>query len=64
MKSEFRQIHHIKTEKGWQQLPYPPKIKMHPEDAEAKNRHFNEHGIKMVPNNEYEKYLANARLLN
>lgn len=64
MKTEYRQIYHVKTEEGWKELPYPPKVKLHAEDAAAKNRHWQEHGVKFVPNNEYEKYLQNARLLN
>lgn len=64
MKQEYRQIYHVKTESGYEVRPFQPIVRMHPEDAEAKNRHFDEHGVKLVPKNEYERYLANARLLN
>lgn len=65
MKQEFRQIFHVKTETGWQAIPFPgPKVKLRPEEAAIRNNQFDENGIRLVPKNEYEKYLANARLLN
>lgn len=64
MRQEYRQIYHVKTDTGYEIRPFQPITKLHPEDAAAINRHFNEHGIRVVPKDAYERYLSNARLLN
>lgn len=64
MRQEYRQIYHVKTATGYEVRPFQPKIVLRPEDAESINQHFDEHGIRVVPKNDYEKYLSNARLLN
>jgi hypothetical protein len=64
MKQEFRQIYHVKTNSGYEMRPFQPIIRLHPEDAAIRNNHFGETNVRYVPKDSYEKYLANARLLN
>ena len=63
MKLEYIQIYHSKNAKNeWAPGNFRPKSLMHTEDAEANNRHFDEHGILCVPKKEYEKFV-NKRVM-
>lgn len=64
MKQEYRQIYHVKTATGYEIRPFQPKVVLHPADAAAINRHFDEHGVRVVPKKDYEKYLKNPQLVN
>lgn len=65
LKTEYRQIYHVKTGTNWQVIPFPgPRIKLTKEEAENKNGQFDEKGVRFVPQNSFEKFLANSRLLN
>lgn len=47
MKQEYRQIFHEQTPSGWQP-GFEARVRLHPEDAAAVNRKFNETGVKCV----------------
>jgi hypothetical protein len=60
----YRQIYHVKTKSGYEVSPEQKIVKLNPEDAEKKNEQWKENGYRLVPQNKYEKFLQNSRLLN
>ncbi len=60
----FRQIYFAKTRTGYQQQGESKIVKMFEQDAEQKNLRWKENGYRFIPQDRYEKFLQNSRLLN
>jgi len=61
---EFRQIYHVKTRTGYEIRPFQPIVRMEPSEAAQRNQRWEENGYRLVPKNDYERYVNNAQLLN